>query len=156
MPKKKSKTQPKSNSKPARKSKTGRAALVPENIAALADLGLDDRPAGTHGAHPHETGHGDGTIRGVREREYRGRHIRIETTYRITVNGEPFAGHASLNDQGRLYSHACPYRDFASAVDLMAYLVDQYPQAFEQRGVAQQAPSLYSGVESSGAQEVER
>ncbi len=76
-----------------------------------------------------------------REFDYRGRRIQIETSYAITVNGEPFQGHITLGNDGRVYSHSCPYLDFPSVVELMKYLIDLYPGNFEPHGVTRDCPA---------------
>jgi hypothetical protein len=42
---------------------------------------------------PHDHGPGNGTSTSVREFEHRGHRVRIETTYRITIDGAPLLGH---------------------------------------------------------------
>lgn len=62
----------------------------------------------------------------VREAEYKGRHIEVKTTYEITVDGKPFDVHLVVNNQGRVYYHGLPTRDFPSAVDLVKKAIDVF------------------------------
>lgn len=66
----------------------------------------------------------------LREDEHLGRVIRIRTTYEITVNGVPFHGHMLLDNDGNVYSHACPYSEFPSAMGLIKHLIELYPDDF--------------------------
>ena len=59
-----------------------------------------------------------------------GRRIEVATTYSITVDGEPFDAGLIVDNQGRVYYHGLPTRDFASAVDLVKKVIDQFPDDF--------------------------
>jgi hypothetical protein len=63
----------------------------------------------------------------VREVGYKGRRIRIETTYRITVDGEPVTGHVMVSNDGSVHYHAIPNQQFASAVDMVERVIDLTP-----------------------------
>lgn len=81
---------------------------------------------------PH-AGHHEGhsvVISGARDTQHRGHEIVVRTSYEITVDGQPFGGHVELDHAGRLYTHACPYQDFASALDMMKHIIEAYPDAF--------------------------
>ena len=81
--------------------------------------------------HSMGSGHGHAvTISSHRETQHGGRHIEVKTTYEVTVDGKPFGGHLVLGDDGTVYSHACPYDEFKSMIDLMKHLVSAYPDAF--------------------------
>jgi hypothetical protein len=58
-----------------------------------------------------------------------GHHIEITTTYSVTIDGEPATIHMFVDTDGRLWSHVCPYRTFASAGELIAYVVKHVPEA---------------------------
>ena len=83
----------------------------------------------------------EGTITGYREAEYRGCFIQVKTTYEIKVNEKPLGGHFSLGNNGRVYSHACPYRDFGSTVDLVKCMIDLYPDGFPKQGYTKEYPA---------------
>lgn len=75
---------------------------------------------------PH-TGH-DTTA--VREFTHDGHVITISTTYRVEVDGRPIQAHLSVDEDGRVFTHATPFVTYASAVDLMKAVIDAYPGAF--------------------------
>jgi len=66
----------------------------------------------------------------VREAEYKGHKIRIETTYHITVDGEPVLGHVMVGNNGRVHYHSIPNQEFASAVDMVKRVIDLLPPAY--------------------------
>jgi hypothetical protein len=70
------------------------------------------------GDHHHEPGVS------VREVVYKGRLIRIETTYTITVDGEPVAGHVMVDNAGRVHYHSIPNQEFDSAVGMVQRVID--------------------------------
>jgi len=73
---------------------------------------------------------GNGVVDTVREEQYKGHHVVIHTTYRITVDGQPFKGHLMLDNDGRLQCHGLPNYSFSSAVNLMEQLIDTFPDDF--------------------------
>lgn len=89
--------------------------------AACRDPGPVPEPR--HGDHGH-------ALVTLREDEHLGCHIEIKTTYEITVNGAPYHGHLMLDNDGDLYTHACPYSKFGSAMDLVKHLIRLYPESF--------------------------
>ncbi len=74
-----------------------------------------------HAGHDEHAGHS------VREVEYRGHKIRIETTYVITVDGQPVTGHVMVDNDGQVHYHSIPNQEFASAVDMVERLIDLAP-----------------------------
>jgi hypothetical protein len=79
---------------------------------------------------PH-VGH-DTTV--VREFTHDGHVITIITTYRVEVDGQPVQAHLSVDEDGRVFTHATPFVTYASAVDLMKAVIDAYPGAFSGAG----------------------
>jgi hypothetical protein len=77
-------------------------------------------------AQPEEAPHAHDTM-SVREVEYKGRRIRIETSYRITVDGEPVTGHVMVSNDGSVHYHAIPNQQFESAVDMVKRVIDLTP-----------------------------
>ena len=75
-------------------------------------------------AHMHDHGGGDGSSSSVREFEYRGHYARIETTYRITIDGEPLRGHLEVLPSGAVHYHPFPQYAPASAVDVVKAVID--------------------------------
>src|SRR5215210_5865488 len=97
------------------------SATNPRTLADRAEHAFVDRAQPTgHGAHEHV----DPTSTTVREVRHKGHRIRIETTYRITVDGQPVTGHVEVNNLGRVHYHSIPNQEFASAVDMVKRIVD--------------------------------
>ena len=61
-----------------------------------------------------------------RETNYMGKEIRIETTYKITVNGKPFGTHVGVLNDGRVYCHALPQYSFPSAIGMIKKIIRTY------------------------------
>lgn len=70
----------------------------------------------------------------VREFSHAGHVVKIITTYRVEVDGRPVQAHLSVDEDGRVYTHATPFVTYSSAVDLMKSVVDAYPTAFADAG----------------------
>jgi hypothetical protein len=66
----------------------------------------------------------------VREFTHNGHVVKIVTTYRVEVDGKVVHGHMSVDEDGRVYTHATPFVTYASAVDLMKAVINSYPDAF--------------------------
>jgi hypothetical protein len=60
-------------------------------------------------------------------RRIRGHQIRVETTYRITVDGAPVTGHVTVGNDGQVHYHAIPNQQFESAVDMVKRVIDLTP-----------------------------
>lgn len=75
----------------------------------------------------HHAGH---ETTAVREMAHQGHVVRIYTTYRVEVDGEPIRAHLSVDEDGRVYTHATPFVTYASALDLMRAVIDGYPDSF--------------------------
>ncbi len=73
----------------------------------------------------------DGRITSLRSTEHAGHKIEIRTTYEITIDGKPYKGHVSVNDDGHLHCHAIPYETYGSAVEFIRTLIDLYPDTFK-------------------------
>ena len=99
------------------------------DLAGTADPHLLSRharrsfPTGPH------AGHGPHAESGitVREAEYKGHVIRVETSYRITVDGRPVTGHVIVGTDGRVHYHSIPNQQFESAVDMVKRIIDLTP-----------------------------
>lgn len=66
----------------------------------------------------------------VREADYQGHHIVVETTYKITIDGRRFQGALGVTDGGDVHYHGMPNVGFASAVDLVKAVIDTFPDDF--------------------------
>jgi hypothetical protein len=93
--------------------------VLRESLAAHAD---DLRQAAT--------GHHAGPMVAVRTVAHRGHEIVIRTSYQITVDGQPFDAHVTVDNAGRVHYHGLPTRDFESTVDLVKKVVDYFPDDF--------------------------
>jgi hypothetical protein len=104
---------------------TGRAAAVQQLEAARAhNYGLP-KESGTHGGDHHGGGE-TGVTRTVRTARYRGREIRIETTYRVTIDGEPLPGMLEVLDDGSVHYHGLPQYALPSAMQMLERVVDYF------------------------------
>ena len=92
------------------------SAVDPHRLAARAKGNFPTTP---------EAGHDHAVS--VRRVEYQGHAIRIETTYRITIDGEPVGGHILVGNDGRVHYHSIPNQEFASAVDMVKRVIDLTP-----------------------------
>jgi hypothetical protein len=80
----------------------------------------------TYVEHTHES-----LARSDRTLEHRGRTITITTTYEVRVEGRLVTLHMMVDEEGRLWSHLCPYVTFATAPELVRHLLTRMPQLFE-------------------------
>lgn len=98
---------------------------TPEQMAAAVNKYRDDLVHLQSHEHPTES---------VREATYKGRHIRIVTTYRIEVDGVPITGHLLVTGEGTLHYHAIPNQEFGSAVDMVKRIIDIAPEGLTPSG----------------------
>jgi xanthine dehydrogenase molybdopterin-binding subunit B len=96
------------------------AASVEQLAAAVERYGDDLQRLHGHD-HPAES---------VREVTYKGHHIRIVTTYDISVDGVPITGHLLITNEGSVHYHAIPNQEFESMVDLVKRIIDLTPDGF--------------------------
>jgi hypothetical protein len=74
--------------------------------------------------------HDKGPFQSVREVDYNGHKIAIYTQYEIRVDGEPFSSRVYVDNTGKVSTHALPAYSFASAVDLVKKIIDEFPDDF--------------------------
>lgn len=74
-----------------------------------------------------------GKLESVRKFDYKGHNVVILTQYTITVDGQPVDAHVSVDNKGRLNTHALPNYSFNSAVGMMKALIDCLPSSFSTR-----------------------
>ena len=74
-------------------------------------------------AHEHPGGE-DGLSRSVRTFEHGGHQVRIETTYRITIDGQPLPGHMEVLPDGTVHYHRFPQYAPHSAVEVVKAVID--------------------------------
>src|SRR5262245_9763743 len=70
----------------------------------------------------------------VREFTHDGHVVKITTTYRVEVDGQPMHTHLSVDEDGQVYTHATPFVTYGSAVDLVKAVIDAYPESFSGAG----------------------
>lgn len=80
----------------------------------------------TYVEHTHEY-----LARSTRVLEHRGNTITITTTYEVRLGDRPITLHMMVDEEGRLWSHLCPYLTFATATELVRYLIERMPHLFE-------------------------
>ena len=78
----------------------------------------------SHG-HSHG-GHGSS----VRSFTHSGHKVSISTVYEITIDGKPFEGTLGVDENGQVHCHSLPNYQTASAVDMVKYLIDIFPDDF--------------------------
>ena len=76
--------------------------------------------AETHGGHE---GHSATTVRTA---THNGHEIRVETTYTVTIDGEPLPGGLEVLDNGSVHYHGLPQYTMASALDMVRRVVDYF------------------------------
>lgn len=60
----------------------------------------------------------------IRTAVHRGKKIKIRTTYRIEIDGEPLTLHTMVLDDGTVHCHGLPNYSFPSAIDLARSIID--------------------------------
>jgi hypothetical protein len=99
----------------------------PYDLRSMSDPETLSRHARDRFPSQQEPHHGAHEVTSVREAVHHGRHIRIETSYRITVDGQPVTGHIMVGNDGRVHYHAIPNQEFESAVDMVKRVIDLTP-----------------------------
>ena len=91
------------------------ASATPAEMAAALDERKDVLHLLQH-AHTQESS--------VREETYRGHLIKVVTTYEITIDGQPVAGHLSIGNNGAVHYHAIPNQEFPSMIGMVEHIID--------------------------------
>jgi hypothetical protein len=110
-----------------------KSAAAPEAMRAALAARADELVMAAHPHHP-------SAMADIREAEYRGHRIEVRTSYAITVDGRPFDIHIVVDNEGRVYYHGLPTRDFPSVIDLVKRTIDQFAADFEPGGTDQGHP----------------
>ena len=100
-----------------------RRAAAPDAMRAALAARADEIATA---AQPHHSAAMDD----VRQAEHRGHRIEVRTSYAITVDGRPFDIHVVVDNDGRVFYHGLPTRDFPSVIDLVEKAIDQFPDDF--------------------------
>ena len=74
--------------------------------------------------------HHMGTFTTVRSAVHHGKEVRVETTYKITIDGQLVTSHVGVADDGSVHTHGLPNYTFASALDLGKRLAETSHQEF--------------------------
>lgn len=72
---------------------------------------------------PSKHGH-QRSFKTVRKATYRRSDIRVETTYKITIDGQPLQRHTMVLDDGTVHCHDFPNYSFPSAMDMVRKIID--------------------------------
>lgn len=113
-----------------------RDAVTLLEAARAGGYGLPETSGG-HDDHGHGGHQEPGVTRTVRTVTHRGREIRIETTYLVTIDGEPLKGMLEVLDDGRVHYHGLPQYAVPSAMDMLRLVVDHFgskPQVADELG----------------------
>jgi hypothetical protein len=100
-----------------------KSAVAPVAVRAALAARADELLTAAHPHHP-------SAMADVREAEYRGHRIEVRTSYAITVDGRPFDIHVVVDNEGRVFYHGLPTRDFASVIGLVEKAIEQFPDDF--------------------------
>jgi hypothetical protein len=101
---------------------------------ALEDLGdREGVAASVRNRQPEKIARHGGPSVTERVVDHNGHQIVIRTTYEVTVDGEDLGGHLDVGHDGRLHYHGLPNYVSGSAVDLVAAVVDAFPDDFPRR-----------------------
>ena len=99
----------------------------------------------TYAEHTHESlGRSDRTL------EHQGRTITITTTYEVRVEQRPITLHMMVDEEGRLWSHLCPFLTFATAPELVRHLLTRMPHLFEAAQPSSRGGGKPAGDDHSG------
>jgi hypothetical protein len=109
----------------AREGKMSTPQQRPRGLADRLREGISGLPPSGE-AYEQDHGGGHGASVTVRTATHRGHEIRIETTYRITIDGEEFAGPLEVLDNGAVHYHGLPQYAVPSAVELMKRVIDYF------------------------------
>lgn len=101
-----------------------RDAVTLLEVAREGGYGLPE--VSEHGHGDHGGHHEPGVTRSVRTATYRGHEIKIETTYRVTIDGEPLKGMLEVLDDGRVHYHGLPQYALPSAMDMLRLVIDHF------------------------------
>lgn len=74
--------------------------------------------------------HHGGELTSTRRASYQGHEIVVRTTYEITVDGQPFDVHLTVDNSGRVHYHGLPTRDFPSVIGLVEKAIDVFGDEF--------------------------
>ena len=96
--------------------------------ASPINLGNFQPPTGYKPGSGH---HGDQTsFTSTRTALHRGHKIKIKTTYRIEIDGEPLSLHTMVLDDGTVHCHGLPNYSFPSAIDLAKSIIEAASLAY--------------------------
>lgn len=122
-----------------------KAAAKSKKQIGKPDISVLARYSPTDGANAHPdwvktqfptyvTPHAGHDTTSVREFTHNGHVVRIITTYQVEVDGHPIKPHLSVDEDGRVFTHATPFTTYSSAIDLMKAVIDAYPDSFSDSG----------------------
>ena len=118
------------------------------DLKKLAKSATPKRLAGYLAGLPELThqGHGrKGPIETVRQEEHNGHRIVIRTSYDVQVDGARVQLPLSVDNKGQVHCHSLPNYQFASAVDMIKTLIDNFPEDFAAQKKPQRRSGAYGG-----------
>ena len=68
--------------------------------------------------------HGQKSFTSTREALHRGKKIKVRTTYKIEIDGEPLSLHTEVMEDGTVHCHGLPNYSFGSALDMVKAIID--------------------------------
>ena len=71
-----------------------------------------------------------GPMKILRTETHKGHDIRIETTYKITVDGKVVSGHLDVTNSGHVHYHPLPNHSASSAIEMVRTIIDSFPDDF--------------------------
>ncbi|HKU44357.1 MAG TPA: hypothetical protein VJR89_39630 [Polyangiales bacterium] len=73
--------------------------------------------------------HTTGPVTSSRTIHAGGHEIEVRTTYEVRLDGQAVALNIMVDSDGRLWTHLCPYATFATAPELVEYVLEHAPEA---------------------------
>ena len=105
---------------------------------AFADYVVGLMQTEEHHHHDHGNG-GEGSIETLRTDDHEGHRIVIRTTYKIEVDGRVLRVPLGVDNAGNLHCHSLPNYQFASAVEMVKRLIDNFPDDFKPKKASQKS-----------------
>ena len=66
----------------------------------------------------------------IRTDFYKGHELRIETAYKITIDGKRVRGYVDVTNSGQVHYHPLLNRSASSAIDMVRGIIDAFPDEF--------------------------
>jgi hypothetical protein len=76
-----------------------------------------------------EHAHTEGPVTSSRTIHAGGHEIEVRTTYEVRLDADAIDMNIMVDSDGRLWTHLCPYVTFATAPELVEYVLEHAPEA---------------------------